>query len=39
MSRVKRLIICIVLVLAAGLGMTASQKLDKPIERVDVNGD
>ena len=39
MNRVKRLIICIVLVLAAGLGMTACQKLDKPIDRVVVNGD
>tara|TARA_B100000989_G_scaffold53171_1_gene35575 strand:- start:2201 stop:2860 length:660 start_codon:yes stop_codon:yes gene_type:complete len=28
-----------VLVLAAGLGMTACQKLDKPIDRVVVNGD
>ena len=39
MNRVKRLIICIVLVLGAGLGMTACQKLDKPIDRVVVNGD
>ena len=39
MNRVKRLIICIVLILAAGLGMTACQKLDKPIDRVVVNGD
>ena len=39
MNRVKRLIICIVLVLAVGLGMTACQKLDKPIDRVVVNGD
>ena len=39
MNRVKRLIICTVLVLAAGLGMTACQKLDKPIDRVVVNGD
>ena len=39
MNRVKKLIICIVLVLAAGLGMTACQKLDKPIDRVVVNGD
>ena len=39
MNRVKRLIICIVLVFAAGLGMTACQKLDKPIDRVVVNGD
>ena len=39
MNRVKRLIICIVLVLAAGLGMTACQKLDKPIDRVVVTGD
>ena len=39
MNRVKRLIICIVLVLATGLGMTACQKLDKPIDRVVVNGD
>ena len=39
MNQVKRLIICIVLVFAAGLGMTACQKLDKPIDRVVVNGD
>jgi cell division protein FtsQ len=39
MNRVKRLIICIVLVLAAGLGMTACQKLNKPIDHVVVNGD
>ena len=39
MNQVKRFIFCIVLVLTAGLSMTACQKLDKPIDRVVVNGD
>ena len=39
MNQVKRFIICIVLILTAGLSITACQKLDKPIDRVVVNGD